>query len=89
MSVPLELTIEVEEFYCVIRLCWVPAYKGKGWFSFIGEPIPKIKTIPTIGTISIDLETSKTMFHNFLLKKLKQNTYPVKQKLPIPLSTKN
>ena len=67
----------------------MPAKIGKGWFSFIGEPIPKFKIIPSLGRYTIDLETSKTMFHNFLLKKLKQITYPVRQKLPIPMSKQN
>ena len=72
-----------------MRLCFVPSKIGKGWFSFIGEPIPKFKTIPSIGSYTIDLETTKTIFHNFLLKKMKQNTYPIRQKLPIPVSKKN
>ena len=89
MNVPLELTIEIEELYCVMRLCFVPSKIGRGWFSFIGEPIPKFKTTPSIGSYTIDLETSSTMFHNFLLRKMKQTTYPIRQKIPIPMSKKN
>lgn len=79
----------MQEFYCVLRFCFVPSEFGKGWFSFIGEPISKFKIYPSIANYRIDLETLRNLFNNFLLSKLKKNTYPIKQKILIPASRKD
>jgi hypothetical protein len=88
-DIPVEAIIEMQEFYCVMRFCFVPSEKGRGWFSFIGEPISKFKIYPRIGSYRIDLEILRTMFNNFLLSKLRKNTYPIKQKILIPVSKKD
>lgn len=88
-DIPVEVIIEIHEFYCVMRFCFVPSYIGKGWFSFIGEPISKFKIVPSIGNYRFDIETLRTIFNNFLMNKLKKNTYPIKQKMSIPASKKD
>lgn len=67
----------------------MPASIGWGWFSFIGEPISKFHIVPSIGNYRIEVDTLKNIFNNFLLNKLKKNTYPIKQKIPIPASKKD
>jgi hypothetical protein len=88
-DIPVEVIIEIQEFYCVMRFCFVASMKGKGWFSFIGEPISKFQIFPSIASYRIDLEILRTMFNNFLLNKLKKITYPIKQKISIPISKKD
>lgn len=36
LTVPTEVKVELEELYCVVRLCFVPSEIGHSWFSFIG-----------------------------------------------------
>lgn len=85
----MEVIIEIQEFYCVMRFCFVPSYVGKGWFSFIGEPIAKFKIVPSIGNYRFDIESLRNIFNDFLMNKLKKNTYPIKQKMLIPASKKS
>ena len=83
------VTFKVEEFYCVMRICWVSSDMGQGWFSFIGEPIAKFDIVPIIGNVTIDYQSVKNAVEGIILGKMKQATYPIRQKMPIPLGKKS
>ena len=66
-----DITFQVEEFYCVLRLCWVSSDIGRGWFSFIGEPIAKFDIVPVISNVTIDYQSVKRAFENIILGKMR------------------
>lgn len=72
-----------------MRLCFVPSYIGRGWFSFIGQPIAKFKIVPKIMNYRIDTTAFAGLFNKFLMDSLRKNMYPAKQKILIPASTKD
>ncbi len=72
-----------------MRFCFVPSDIGKGWFSFIGEPISKFKIVPSIANYRFDIDSLRNMFNNFLLNKLKKHTHPIKQAIFVPASKKD
>ncbi len=70
----------------MVRLCFVPSEIGQSWFSFIGEPIAKFTVEPKIYDIKINVETIRNFFSTLLLKKLKESTFPIREKIMIPVS---
>lgn len=73
----------------MLRLCFISSEVGCSWFSFIGEPIAKVMIKPKIGPYQIDFDSIANMFQNMILKKLKENIYPIKKKISIPLNQKD
>lgn len=61
---------------------------GSSWISFVGEPLAKIVVVsPKIG--NLNMTTVAGLLQNFILGKLKQNIYPIKKKITIPLYKKD
>ena len=80
---------EIRGLNCVARICFVPAWLGRGWFSFIGDPILKIDIVPVLGNITIDYQTVRRYIENFLLDKLRKKVFPIKAPLRVPVSKKS
>jgi hypothetical protein len=89
INIPIELEITIEEFFSVMRLCFIHNDLGRSWFSFIGEPIAKVIVNPRLGSVQINFASIVSMFQGMFLKKLKENVYPIKKKIGIPLYKKD
>lgn len=62
---------------------------GSSWISFVGEPLAKIVVRPKIGNLNINMTSVAGLLQNVILGKLKQNIYPIKKKITIPLYKKD
>lgn len=67
----------------------MPSKIGRGWFSFIGEPILKIDIVPVFGNFSMDYQTVRRFIENFLLDKLKRKIFPMKAPIRVPMCKKS
>lgn len=72
-----------------MRFCFIINDLGCSWFSFIGEPIAKVIVNPRLGSVQMNFESIVNMFQSMFLKKLKENVYPIKKKIGIPLYKKD
>ncbi len=88
-SIPVEFELWIEEFYAIIRLCFIHNEIGSSWISFVGEPSAKITVRPKIGSLNINMTSVAGLLQNFILSKLKQSIYPIKKKITIPLYKKD
>lgn len=68
-----------------VRICFVIANKGMGWYSFIGEPAARIDVVPVVGSFTIDYAVVRKVFQSFIMNILKKNVYPMKSPLRVPL----
>lgn len=80
---------EIRGLNCVARICFVPAWLGRGWFSFIGDPILKIDIVPVFGIFTIDYQMVRRYIENFLLDKIRKKVFPIKAPLRVPVSKKS
>lgn len=71
IHIPIEIEISIEEFYSVIRLCFITNDMGCSWLSFIGEPIAKVIINPRLGSVQINFDSIVNMFQSMILRKLK------------------
>jgi hypothetical protein len=67
----------------------VPAKLGRGWFSFIGEPILKIDIVPVLGNFTMDYMSIRRIIENFILEKLRKKVFPMKASMRVPVSKKS
>jgi hypothetical protein len=87
--IPIRAKAEIRGLNCTARICFVPSKIGRGWFSFIGEPILKIDIVPVFGNFSMDYQTVRKFIENFLLDKLKRKIFPIKAPIRVPMSKKS
>ena len=68
-----------------VRICFVIANKGSGWFSFIGQPAVRIDVVPVVGSFTIDYAAVRKLIQSFIMNILKKNVYPMKSALRVPM----
>ncbi|EGR32702.1 hypothetical protein IMG5_073520 [Ichthyophthirius multifiliis] len=89
-KLPMTIKIQLNEFYSVIRACFVPKSYGKSWFSFIGEPVIQLDIDPIISKkyhLS-KLPQVKSIMQEIINQKIRKMTFPNIEMIKIPLSKK-
>ncbi|KAL4444837.1 hypothetical protein ABPG74_016045 [Tetrahymena malaccensis] len=85
-KLPLTVKIKLNEFYSIIRLCYVPREYGKSWFSFIGEPVLSIDIDPIISKKYHVSRLPRVILQEIISQKIKKMTFPNRDSIKIPLS---
>lgn len=87
-KIPVSCSGQLNSFFGMIRLCFVPLRYGMSWISFVGEPVTDLKLQPIINDVDYLNKFPKAglILEDFLGNIFKKLIFPNRIDLDVPLT---